>query len=121
MTVLADSSVWIGHWRNSDPAFAAQVEAGEVSVHPFVIGELALGSIGRNDEALRDLRLLPVNTTADHVEVLALVQRHRLWGTGIGWVDAHLIASALIDETDLWTLDQALARAAASAGVHVVT
>ena len=121
MTVLADSSVWIGHWRRPIPAFAARLHQGDVSVHPFVIGELAVGSIGHRDVVLATLRILPVNTTAEHAEVLTLVEQHRLWGTGIGWIDAHLIASALLDETELWTLDQPLARAATAAGVRVLS
>jgi len=117
VTVLADSSVWIGHWRHFNPAFARLLDAGEVSIHPFVIGELAVGAISRRSEVLAELHKLPWARIAEHDEVLTLVAHRRLWGTGVGWVDAHLIASALLDEAALWTLDRPLARQAERLGV----
>ena len=110
MTVLADSLVWIGHWRHFNPAFARSLDAGDVSIHPFVIGELAVGVISRRDQVLAELHKLPWARMAEHGEVLALVAYHRLWGAGVGWVDAHLLASALLSGVRLWTLDRPLAR-----------
>ena len=117
MTVLADSSVWIGHWRRFNPAFARNLDAGDVSIHPFVIGELAVGVISRRDQVLAELHKLPRARMAEHDEVVALVSYHRLWGAGIGWVDAHLLASALLSGVQLWTLDRLLARQAKRLGV----
>lgn len=117
MTVLADSSVWIGHWRHFNPAFARRLDAGAVCIHPFVIGELAVGDISRRDEVLAELHKLPATRMAEHDEVLTLVAYHRLWGTGVGWVDAHLLASALLSGVRLWTLDRPLARQAERLGV----
>ena len=117
MTVLADSSVWIGHWRHFNPAFARLLDAGAVIVHPFVIGELAVGVISRRDEVLAELHKLPWARMAEHDEVLTLVAYHRLWGTGVGWADVHLLASALLSGVRLWTLDRPLARQAERLGV----
>ena len=78
-------------------------------VHPFVFGELACGSLRARPTILGYLRNLPAALVADHYEVLELVERRGLAGTGIGWIDAHLLASALIAGAPLWTLDKALA------------
>lgn len=78
-------------------------------VHPFVFGELACGNLRARATILGYLRNLPEASVADHDEVLALVERRGLAGTGIGWIDAHLLASALIAGASLWTLDKGLA------------
>lgn len=117
MTVLADTSVWIDHWRHGNPRLAQLLERDSLVVHPFVLGEIALGEIPSRTEVLADLATLDSPRVAEHGEVLALIERRRLWGRGIGWVDAHLLASALLDRVRLWTLDQPLARAAAELGV----
>ena len=117
MRTLADTSVWVDHWRRGSAAFAAALEARDVVTHPFVIGELAIGTIHPRERVLRDLHRLEMARRAEDREVLALVEANRLWGRGIGWVDAHLIASALLDGLVLWTLDRPLAHVAAAAGV----
>ena len=117
MTVLADTSVWIGHWRRGNPQLAELLEGGAVLIHPFVLGEIALGQVTARAEVLADLATLESPRVAEHDEVLALIERSRLWGRGIGWVDAHLLASALLDRTRLWTLDAPLARVARELGV----
>ena len=108
---LADTSVWIEHLRRGVPALAAALEEGTVAVHPFVLGELACGLLRDREEFLEDLARLPTVPAAEHDEVLALVARRHLAGSGIGWVDAHLIAAARISEVELWTLDRALQKA----------
>jgi len=119
--ILADTSVWIDHWRRGSAAFEAALDTRDVATHPFVIGELAVGAVHPREPVLRDLQRLEQVRVAEEREVLALVEAKRLWGRGIGWVDAHLIASALLDGCTLWTLDQPLARAAAAAGVRLHT
>jgi hypothetical protein len=117
---LVDTSVWIEFLRRAPPGadLREALEAGEVFTHPLVIGELALGTLGRRRAAiLADLRLLPALPAASDDEVLELVEARELAGKGIGWVDAHLLASALLAQVDLWTLDGRLARVAASLAV----
>lgn len=109
--LLADTSVWIEHLRRGVPALAAALEEGSVVVHPFVLGELACGSLRDREEFLEDLARLPTVPAAEHDEVLELVERRALMGSGIGWIDAHLIAAARIAGVELWTLDRALQRA----------
>jgi predicted nucleic acid-binding protein len=116
---LVDSSVWIGHFRNPNAEFQQLLSDGLVLTHPFVIGELACGSIKNRRHVLEFLNLLPPANSATHEEVMHLLDRHALWSRGIGWVDAHLIASALLTHCAFWTLDASLRSAAASAKVRV--
>ena len=115
--VLADTSVWIGHWRKNDVAFAELLSTAAVLTHPFVIGELACGNLKDRAVILRDLGELPRVTKATDDETLRLVEERKLWGRGIGWIDAHLIASALLSNCMFWTLDHKLDHAAAHSGV----
>jgi hypothetical protein len=120
--ILVDTSVWIEFLRRAPPRadLREALDAGDVLTHPFVIGELALGFLGRRRAAiLADLRLLPGLPTLRDAEVLELVEARALAGKGIGWVDAHLLASALFGNVGLWTLDRRLARVAASLGAAV--
>jgi predicted nucleic acid-binding protein len=115
--VLVDTSVWVEFWRRGNARLAQLLEQDRVVVHPFVLGELALGRLARRADVLRDLQALESPRVAEPGEVLALIDRTPLWGRGIGWVDAHLVASALLDRLHLWTLDQRLASIGASLGV----
>lgn len=117
MIVLADTSVWIEHWRRANGRVAHLLDSNSLVVHPFVMGEIALGHISKRAEVLADLATLDSPTVADDPEVLALIDRTPLWGRGIGWVDAHLLASALLDHLRLWTLDRRLAAVAHDLGV----
>ena len=114
---LVDTSVWIDHLRHSNAGLVAQLEAGEVASHPFVIGELACGRLARWQQILGLLSRLPSAPIAAHEEVMSLVEQHRLAGTGIGWIDVHLLASARLAGSRLWTLDRRLKAAAARLGV----
>ena len=84
----------------------------EVECHPFVVGELGCGHLRRRSEILALLQSLPSAPLATHDEVLAFVERHRFMGRGIGWIDAHLLASAALGHTLLWTRDRRLAQLA---------
>ena len=117
MTVLADTSVWIDHWRHGNSRLEQLLLQSRIVVHPFVIGEIALGAVAARATVLEHLAALPAARLARHHEVLHLVDRARLRRRGIGWVDAHLLASALLDQIPLWTLDHALSRAARELGV----
>jgi hypothetical protein len=91
-----------------------------VLCHPFIAGELACGNLKRRSETLTLLRELPEAPLADATDVLTLVERHRLMGTGLGWIDVHLLSSTLLAHAQLWTLDRPLARAAGRLGLVVV-
>ena len=119
--VLADTSVWLDHWRHGNQRLATLLNEGRVVVHPFVLGEIALGTVTPRAEVLRRLAKLAVPRVAQHGEVMALIDRTPLWGRGIGWVDAHLLASALLDQLRLWTLDRRLALVARDLEVALPT
>lgn len=114
---LVDTSVWIDHFRSTNRSLAGMLEREEVLTHPFVIGELACGQFRKRDEILELMTALPSATLADHGDVLALVEHRRLYGRGIGWIDAHLLAAARLADARLWTLDGPLQRAATRLGV----
>ncbi len=114
---LVDTSVWVDHLRRHDPALADLLEDGAVMVHPCVIGELACGGLRRRVETLALLKALPVAATADDRETLELIERRGLHGRGLGWIDAQLLAAALLTGCRLWTRDRALSRAAADLGL----
>jgi len=110
--VLADTSVWVQHFRRSEPGLAAQLGEGAVLMHPFVAGELACGNLKNRDAILAELNALPLARAATHGEALKLLTDRRLWGRGLGWIDLHLLASALISHCEFWTYDKCLAQAA---------
>ena len=114
--MLVDTSVWIDHFRHSNPNLAARLEDGVVWCHPFVIGELACGGLADRAQVLSLLAALPQSPLAEHAEVLEFVDRNGLAGSGIGWVDAHLLASARLGGVRIWTLDRTLERVAAGIG-----
>ncbi len=121
--ILVDTSVWIDFFRGA-PAVAAlstRLEAGDVLLHPWVLGELALGQRGaRWTNTVRDLRLLPRGTVLGDAEVLAFIEARSLAGKGVGWVDVQLLAGALADGATLWTLDRRLATIARSLRLHLL-
>ena len=110
--VLVDSSVWVGHFHRRNARLADLLDAGEVLMHSLVIGELACGNLTARRTTLELLHLLPKAVEASAGEVLALIERGRLAGTGLGIVDAHLLAAARLSDATLWTHDKALERAA---------
>jgi predicted nucleic acid-binding protein len=112
MTVLVDTSVWIRFLSNRAP-YAAQLEEllsrDEVSGHEFVYGELLIGDMGGRKELLADYEQMHQAPVVRHAEVVAFVRSRRLHGRGVGWIDAHLLASALVGHLKLWTTDPRLA------------
>ncbi len=116
--VLADTSVWVQHFRRGEPALARNLSDGLVLMHPFVSGELACGNLKSRVAILSDLHALPSAKLASHTEVLQLIEDRRLWGRGLGWVDMHLLASALLSNCGFWTLDKKLGEAAAELGLN---
>jgi hypothetical protein len=111
--ILVDTSVWIDHLARGDTQLQALLEAGEALTHPYVIGEIALGSLPRRQETLSALQALPSAPIATTEEAMGFLQRERLFGMGIGYVDLHLLASTRLQPAVLlWTRDKRLLRAA---------
>lgn len=117
MTVLVDSSIWVGHFRKTDTRLTGLLETEEVLAHPFVVGELACGHIRHREEIIELLLALPSATKAGDDEVLFLIEERGLMGLGLGLIDVHLLASCLTDRCQLWTADKALEAAASRMGV----
>jgi len=107
--ILVDTSVWVDHFRRGEPLLQDLLHAGKVVTHPFIIGELACGHLRRRAEILQWLAALPMIKLAEHEEVLHLVQEKAAHGKGLGWIDVHLLASALLARVSLWTKDKKLA------------
>jgi predicted nucleic acid-binding protein len=114
---LVDTSIWVDHLRCGNAVLQQRLVDGMVLTHPFIVGELACGHLRARDEVLGLLRALPAARVVEHDEMLDFIERHGLAGRGIGWIDAHLLASARLAHAGLWTLDRALSGAAERAGV----
>jgi predicted nucleic acid-binding protein len=115
MRLLADTSIWIDHFRRTDARLEEFLDRGDVVMHPFVIGELLLGHVPRIAEMIEDLKSLPRANVASVDEVLEFIARRKLPGSGIGYMDAHLLAAAaLTPEAAVWTRDKRLLAAAKS-------
>lgn len=120
--ILADTSVWIDHLRVADETMARLLDEGQVLIHPFVVGQLAMGNLSRRQSVLRDLWRMPAVVKARDAEVLELVEREKLSGLGLGFFDVHLLASTLLtDEATLWTRDRRLHAVAQRLGVAAPT
>ncbi len=110
--VLVDTSIWVSHLRDSHPELKKQLLEGKVVCHPFVIGELACGNLRNRKEILRLLRALPMAQQAGDEEILRFIEAKYLMGLGLGLIDMHLLASALLSGISLWTLDNPLKKGA---------
>ena len=115
--ILVDTSVWVEHLRHGLPRLATLLQAGEVLIHPWVIGELACGNLRNRSQVLGLLQGLPAATVASDAEVLLLIEGDRLMGRGIGYIDTHLLASARLSHCRLWTQDRHLAAVALEQGL----
>ncbi|MDP2713064.1 MAG: type II toxin-antitoxin system VapC family toxin [Solirubrobacteraceae bacterium] len=117
--ILVDTAVWIDHLRDDDSQLAGLLDRGVVLAHPWVTGELALGSLRARAEILRLLDDLPQAAVATAAEVRGLVEQHELFGLGIGYVDAQLLAATMLTgDAALWTRDRRLRAAARSLGLE---
>ena len=106
--VLVDTSVWIDHFRKTNGRLSMLLEAEDVALHPFVIGELACGNLRNRKEIIALLHALPETAKVEEDEALLFIERHRLMGRGIGLVDVHILASSHISSCLLWTRDKRL-------------
>jgi predicted nucleic acid-binding protein len=116
--ILVDTSVWVDHLRAGDRVLAGLLDTGRVLAHPFVTGELALGHLRQRELVLGMLQSLPQASVATDQEVLHFIDEHGLFGHGIGYVDAHLLAAVrLTARASLWTRDKRLLEAADRTGL----
>jgi predicted nucleic acid-binding protein len=116
--ILADTSVWVDHFRKRDAELHRQLLQNNIATHPFIVTELALGSLPDRQKTLADLELLPQVKVAHTDEVRSMIESHSLSRKGLGFVDAHLIAAALITPgTVLWSRDKQLHSIAQTMGI----
>ena len=106
--ILVDTSVWIDFLRSGNALLQELLEEGEVATHPLVIGELHVGNISKRDNFLALIGNLPTVEETTHEEVLHFIEKNKIFGKGVGYFDTHILCSALLSNTPLWTLDKRL-------------
>ncbi|MFH1117129.1 MAG: type II toxin-antitoxin system VapC family toxin [Pseudomonadota bacterium] len=116
--ILVDTSVWVGHLRQGDPDLERLLNNGEVMCHWFIIGELACGNLRNRQEILSLLQLLPPADQVTHEEILEFIEQNHLMGKGLGYIDVHLSASAVLSGVPVWTYDKRLNEANESLGIR---
>ena len=114
---LVDTSVWIDHLRRKNAELVEALGKGMVYMHPHVLGELALSNLQQRKTLMHLFQALPQIPAAENEEVLYLIEKHRLMGRGIGWIDAHLLAACRLHACNLWTRDKRLQQLAKTLGV----
>ena len=119
--ILADTSVWVQHFRRRFPEFAIALQDGQIAMHPVVLGELATGNLANRAQTLAALRTLPGCDVGTTEECLDFIEAHKLYGRGIGWNDVQLLVGARLAGHPLWSLDTRLAHAAKELGVAHLT
>jgi predicted nucleic acid-binding protein len=115
--VLVDTSVWVSHLRDSNAALEKLLNEGEVVCHPFIIGELACGNLKNRAEILSLLQALPMALHAEHEEIMRFIETYHLMGKGLGYIDMHLLASAIMTNIPIWTNDRRLSKVSAKLGI----
>ena len=116
--ILVDTSVWVDHFRKKDPELIKQLQQNNVAIHPFVVAELTLGNLPDRRKTIASLDRLPTVELAELREVRRMIETHYLFQRGIGFVDAHLIASAFItSHTRIWSRDKSLRHVAETLGL----
>jgi len=115
--VLVDTTVWVAHLRDRNAVLADLLSDGLILMHSFIVGELACGNLKDRAGIISDLIALPAARRAADSDVLQLLEQRKLWGRGLGWVDVHLLASALLSHCRFWTLDKKLGRVASELGL----
>jgi predicted nucleic acid-binding protein len=117
--VLVDTSVWVEHFRNGKIGLETLLNDGHVICHPFIVGELACGNLKNRSRILSLLHTLPMALLAEHDEVMRFIEKYRLMGRGLGYIDIHLLASAILTNVPLWTLDKRLANVSSTLGIKL--
>jgi predicted nucleic acid-binding protein len=116
--VLVDTSVWVAHLRQGTIGLDGLLNEGHVVCHPFIVGELACGNLRNRSGILSLLQTLPMAIHAEHDEVMQFIETHGLMGKGLGFIDMHLLASAILTKVPLWTLDRRLSETALKLGIR---
>ena len=107
--IVVDANIWIDHLRMANATLSRLIQRRRIVIHPYTIGEIALGSLANRDQVLEGLALIPAAPVAESYEMPEFINHHGLFGTGIGYVDSHLLASAmLLENGKLWTRDKRL-------------
>lgn len=106
--LLVDTSVWVAHLRQGNIGLEKPLNDGSVVCHPFIIGELACGNLKNRPEILSLICALPVVTHAEHEEVMKFIENYHIMGKGLGYIDIHLLVSAILTKIPLWTFDKKL-------------
>lgn len=109
--ILADTSIWIDHFRKKDHHLSQLLEDGLVYIHHFIIGELACGNLKNRAEILALMQSLPIVRVAEHDEVIYFINHHKIFGKGLGYIDVHLLTSCFLDNKLLYTRDRPLIKA----------
>jgi predicted nucleic acid-binding protein len=115
--VLVDTCVWVKHFRQRNALLAAMLEDGEIWCHPIVVGELTMGTLKNRRQTIFDLSQLSRPPLASFLETRQMVESRQLWGRGIQWNDARILASSILGEIPLWTFDLRLKEIAGELGV----
>jgi len=116
--VLVDTSVWVRHLREGDSDLERLLNSGEVMCHPYIVGELACGNLKNRREVLSLLQLLPPATLAKHEEILHFIEQNHLMGKGVGYIDVHLSASAVLTGVPMWSYDKKLSEVNRGLGIE---
>jgi predicted nucleic acid-binding protein len=119
--ILVDTSIWIAHFRRTDVRLVQTLHNGDAGLHRFILGEIAAGNLRDRARTLADLALLPRVSPAQESEVHHLLESRRLWGAGLGWVDLHILASAILSSWALYTADRAMHAAAARLNIELIS
>ena len=115
--VLVDTSVWVAHLREGAIGLGELLIEGDVVCHPFIVGELACGNLKNRAEILSLLKALPMAVVAQHEEVMVFIESHNLMGKGLGYIDMHLLVSAILTNVPLWTVDKNLNQVSSKMGL----
>jgi predicted nucleic acid-binding protein len=115
--VLVDTTVWVNHLRYGNRGLEALLNDGHVICHPFIVGEIACGDLRNRVEILLLLQALPTASQVEHEEVMQFIEHYRLMGKGLGYVDMHLLASAILTKIPMWTLDKKLHEVSSKMGI----
>ena len=119
--VLVDTSVWISHLRHNNSRLQKLLMEGKVVCHSFIIGELACGNINNRNEIISLMQSLPMLEVVEHEELLLFIEHNKIMGSGLGFVDVHLLASAMLTGIPLWTQDKKLKRACSMLSIDFST
>lgn len=115
--VIVDTSVWVLHLHHGNIYLERLLNDGDVVCHPFIVGELACGNLKNRTEILSLLQALPQAILLEHEEIMQFIENHKLMGKGLGYIDIHLLASALLTEVSIWTLDKRLDEISTEIGI----